>query len=817
MTFRSVLRLKVQQVARRCAFDLAWGKGQQLYALSHYPEALTELYQEWQRVYLSFYATSLRGRVEASGSITPPPIDWHARLVETETRLLYEFHRWLRGAELFEIRAEIARAARVLAEQAAETGERYAVELFLTCNSLELERLPWEVWEIGTEFATPGTIRIARAPSNIRVAPVADLKQRRRGRARILAILGDERGLDFQVDRQAVRALAHIAEVEFVGWQPGQELPELKAQICRALTDERGWDVLFFAGHSNETGLTGGELAIAPGASIAIREIARHLAIAQERGLQFAIFNSCSGLSLAASLIDLGLSQVAIMREPIHNQVAQEFLVQFLKGLAEHKDVHDALLAACQFLRLERNLTYPSAHLVPSLFRHPEATLFQIEPFGFKQRLKPWLPKGREVLALGACLALSLFHPVQESLMAQRLWLQAAYRDLTGQVPPAVPPPILLVQVDDESIRRSEVGNPNPIDRGYLAHLVNRLSALDAQTVALAFFLDRQQPGKDQKLAEAVRAAVARGTWFVFGTRLDEAEHEVDVNPKVASLDWSLQAYTDVTLWYVELPPAQSTCLDTCPFPYLLSLVQALKQSSLAAGLPQPNLRSPTDLRERVLAHLQRSSTALRLQAGGSDARLTGLAQLRLPAITSLVQKKLDQVWLQPVVDFSLPPDRVYQRIAAWQLLERQPDRATAQRLRDSIVLIGAGGYADADRGNFPVPPAFAYWNQQRQVFTGAEAHAYMLHHLLTHHLVIPIPDLWMVGLAALFGKLTCLSVRHQRHQRGWLLGLAGATVAYGLVGLQTYISAGVLLPWFLPSATFWVYTLPGLRRKPRA
>jgi hypothetical protein len=34
-----------------------------------------------------------------------------------------------------------------------------------------------------------------------------------------LAILGDDTGLNFQADKQAVRSLCSIAEVEFVGWQ----------------------------------------------------------------------------------------------------------------------------------------------------------------------------------------------------------------------------------------------------------------------------------------------------------------------------------------------------------------------------------------------------------------------------------------------------------------------------------------------------------------------------------------------------------------------------------------------------------------------
>ncbi|HEY9647727.1 MAG TPA: CHAT domain-containing protein, partial [Chroococcidiopsis sp.] len=433
------LRLKVQQVGSVCLFELSWGKGQQLSATLPYPTALISFYQDWRRIYLSFYETAempivaaiapsapesnLRGRAAESGSIAPSTIDWHARLVEAEAKLLYEFHRWLRSAELFDIRARIAQARRDHPD--AEPW----VDVFLVCTPLPLARLPWEVWEIGSEFGTTGIIRIVRTPANIRADSGASSNTfSRRSRPRILAILGDDTGLNFQVDQDAVRSLMRIADVQFVGWQPGQTPAQVSTQIGQAIADEQGWDVLVFAGHSNETQITGGELAIAPGSSIQISEIALQLAIAKQRGLQFALFNSCSGLSIAESLIDLGLSQVAVMREPVHNRVAQEFLVRFLQTLGDHKDVHESLLAACQMLKLEQNVTYPSAYLLPSLFRHPEATLFRIPPTGWKQQLKTLLPNRWQAIALSATVALSLYNPVQDFLLNWRVGAQAVYR-----------------------------------------------------------------------------------------------------------------------------------------------------------------------------------------------------------------------------------------------------------------------------------------------------------------------------------------------------------------------------------------------------
>ncbi|MGH2414357.1 MAG: hypothetical protein ACRDEA_11855, partial [Microcystaceae cyanobacterium] len=123
---------------------------------------------------------------------------------------------------------------------------------------------------------------------------------------------------------------------------------------------------------------------------------------------------------------------------------------------------------------------------------------------------------------------------------------------------------------------------------------------------------------------------------------------------------------------------------------------------------------------------------------------------------------------------------------------------------------------------NFPAPLAVAYWRERRgsaanslDKFAGSEALAYMIHHLLAQRLVVPIPDLWTVGVAVLLGKGATLVLRKQYRGRQWrAIGLASATAVYGLVGLQVYLSAAVLLPWLLPSAAFWIYVLPTLRRK---
>ncbi|NJR63591.1 MAG: hypothetical protein HC769_35310 [Cyanobacteria bacterium CRU_2_1] len=96
---------------------------------------------------------------------------------------------------------------------------------------------------------------------------------------------------------------------------------------------------------------------------------------------------------------------------------------------------------------------------------------------------------------------------------------------------------------------------------------------------------------------------------------------------------------------------------------------------------------------------------------------------------------------------------------------------------------------------------------------TGGEYHAYLFHHYLNHRFVIPIPDLWMLLLAALVGKFTqvCLQQQSSVPCRSFLI-LSGSTILYGILSLELYLSPmAILLPIALPTITFWLYIAPVL------
>lgn len=179
-------------------------------------------------------------------------------------------------------------------------------------------------------------------------------------------------------------------------------------------------------------------------------------------------------------------------------------------------------------------------------------------------------------------------------------------------------------------------------------------------------------------------------------------------------------------------------------------------------------------------------------------------------------------MWLHPILDFSIPPAQVYQSIPAWQLLEG--NSLQLRNLQQQVVMIVPGGYGESGvfpdgEDKFSLPAAIDYWFKQanppvrRRRFTGGETHAYMVHNYLQQRLVVPIPDLWLIGVAILLGKGMIITLNKRQLRRALLMLLAG-TAVYGLVGLQVYISGALLLPLVFPLVTFWTYVLSVLLRK---
>jgi hypothetical protein len=749
-----VLYLKVQQVQQSCLVEMTWGESQRFNLAIAYPEHLIAQYQDWQRAYLNFYRSEqVRGRSGLMGT-TSIAVDWRKSLAEADQKLQMVMQRWF-NREMYELRSRIL--------QCRQAPEQVLV-VSLSCDSVDLARLPWEMWDLGAGLPA-GTVQLLRAPLNID----SPTQLRRHRRARILTILGDDTGLDFQGDRQALIRLNQVADVQFVGWQQGDLDQTVLQNITQAIIDPRGWDLLFFAGHSNETNLTGGELGIAPGLALSMRELLPKLRIAQQHGLQAAVFNSCRGLNIAESLIDLGLGQVLVMREPIHNRVAQAFLHTFLADLAQGNHIQAATQTAETFLR-DNPQEYLGTGYIASLFCHPQAKLYRIPRSSISRSLRPH----RLELAVLVASLLCTLPLANDFLLNARLLAQTFYRQITQQFPPATPP-IALVQIDPESIYRRNLSQTEllPISRTYLTEILQKTTQLQAPVVGLDVLLDAPQknvPDGDRQLVKATQAAVESGQWLVFASSIASGK-ELTVNaatgiPQVQPI---LSGYIDADPYRLELP--KNHCQEICPIAYIMALV---KQS-------------------------QQTANQLSFKTASRHQLLQQLPPLPWPQM------------LPPIIDFSLPPDRVYRKIPAWQLLENPAQFA---QLQQQVVIIAAAseqmGMVAGQADQVVAPIAMSYMTGQSWL-TGGESLAYMTHHFLQRHYIRPIPDLWLIGSAVVIAKLMGLGFdRFNLIQKNQKLIGGSVPILYGIAGLQLYVSAGILLPWFLPTGVFLTCFLSG-------
>jgi CHASE2 domain-containing sensor protein len=371
------------------------------------------------------------------------------------------------------------------------------------------------------------------------------------------------------------------------------------------------------------------------------------------------------------------------------------------------------------------------------------------------------------------------------------------------------------VQIDDQSRQMAGFATDDAdyIRRDYLAEIVNQLTELEAQVVGLDYLLPLQQ-SYDSQLRAAITSAIAEHrTWFVLSSFRNHGGEWVTVNPAIAPHTWVISGDIWVPAWHI-LPLREEKDRPR-PFSYHLAMAHQIRhQPELSV---QPNLDSSTPLATQVQDQLNQLDSGTYRQIVGQRARLHPITQFSYG---------LWQRWLQPLLDFSVPPEQVYVSISAWQFLDNPHTVLQAYGLTDlqnTIVIVAPGGHFDAGltdkaEDNFPTPPAIAFWRSQTENpnrgLTGGEAHAYMTHHFLQQHFVVPIPDLWMVLAAAVVGKVLVVIVMPRLDSRWtpqtarfWGM-LVGATAAYGLMSLWIYRAAAILVPWLLPSLVVWSYVL---------
>ncbi len=305
---------------------------------------ISQYYSQWQNIYFNLgLSLELPFRLEAlSAQVTNYSIQDCNTVAQT---LLNSLNTWLRSEPFFAIRERVLRSLK----------EDEEVRVFVQSQDFQLQRLPWHLCDL---FKDLPKAEIVLSPSEAIYGThvLAD-----KPKVKILAIFGSSHGIDLQQDKALLQQLPN-SEITFLVEPERQQLNE-------HLWDQ-SWSILFFAGHSSSQDNHEGRFYINPTEYLTINDLKYALSTARTNGLRFAIFNSCDGLGLARALAELQIPQVIVMREPVPDKVAQEFLRYFLKAFAQGKSFYLAVREARERLQgLEGQ--FPCVTWLPIICQNP--------------------------------------------------------------------------------------------------------------------------------------------------------------------------------------------------------------------------------------------------------------------------------------------------------------------------------------------------------------------------------------------------------------------------------------------------------------
>ena len=313
--------------------------------LSPAPDIL-EQYNQWRSAYRKSLLACLRIKVPASQVTNFSTTEFIEECNQSAESLRNSLNVWLNSESFRPVKERLLE----------KLNPSESIRVILQTENLQLRRLPWNLWEFFDRY--PKAEFALSFPVYERVEKLSSPS----ALVRILAILGHDTEIDIQKDRDIIMQLPD-AEVKFIK-QPQRK--ELDDKLW-----SQPWDILFFAGHSSSlTDDQDGQININETDSLTIYQLKYALRQAIANGLKLAIFNSCDGLGLAGKLTDLQIPQIIVMRELIPDQVAQEFLKNFLAAFAGGKSLYLSVREAREKLQALED-EFPCATWLPVICQNP--------------------------------------------------------------------------------------------------------------------------------------------------------------------------------------------------------------------------------------------------------------------------------------------------------------------------------------------------------------------------------------------------------------------------------------------------------------
>ena len=355
------------------------------------------------------------------------------------------------------------------------------IRVLISTNNLQLKKLPWHLWDLVDRDYPKAEVTLSAYNSEQIQIPQTSIYGKK---IKILAILGNSDGIDVRQDRLLLENLKN-ADTTFLVQPQRQDINE---QLWN-----QNWNILFFAGHSQTEGDTG-RIYINQEDCLTIAELRYALRNAVSNGLQLAIFNSCDGLGLVCELQDLYIGQIIVMKEPIPDFLAQQFLKYFLTTFSAGESIYIAVRKAREKLQgLEAE--YPGASWLPIICEHPT-----IKPMKWKLPVNSsW--KSLRKLLLASLLITSLVVGVRRLGFLQK-WELQAYDLLMRSRPDEGPSERLLVV----GIRETDFQLPEQKDRkgslsdSALYKLLQKLEPHQPRVIGLDIFRDFPVDSEQQQL-----------------------------------------------------------------------------------------------------------------------------------------------------------------------------------------------------------------------------------------------------------------------------------------------------------------------------
>jgi branched-chain amino acid transport system substrate-binding protein len=315
---------------------------------------LPRLYETWRRDYEKLGQTRTIQMI--NGQVTHVTGVEELKACQRASR---EFEQQLRlwfGLDAFQLIR-----GRILEQPAIRTDSSvpviFVADTGVLTQDILLRKIPWHFWNLFNADHIEAVLgaQFSRATEPL-TAPV-----------KVLAIFGSREGdLKLQDDETALANLRN-ADVRLVQ-QPS------RTQL-RDLLWQQSWDVLFFAGHSDSAeGYQDGFVQIQDHQSISIEDLREDLQQAVRNGLKLAVFNSCNGLGIAERLSDLKVPSIIVMREPVPDLAAREFLRLFLEAFSTGSPLFLAVKQArrkLQFLESDDRTPCPAATWLPVVCQNP--------------------------------------------------------------------------------------------------------------------------------------------------------------------------------------------------------------------------------------------------------------------------------------------------------------------------------------------------------------------------------------------------------------------------------------------------------------